>query len=145
MGRPPDGAPAPRAQDADIKAMPVAAAPKDGAGPASREDPMSAATRSTQATPDMRQAFVAVGALTLAVAFAVAVAVSQPSITRPGTGAGAAAAPVVHDHGWSTAQAAPEALTSRGPGGGALNYTGIPYPAPESNATGGGNGTRLAQ
>ncbi len=129
--------------------MPVAAAPMDGTEPASKEDQMSAATRTTPATPEMRRAGVALGALTLAVALVVAVGFSQASSTRSQATPVAGSAPVAHDHGWSIAGSSgtpgrPE-LIIRGSNGGGLNYTGIPYPAPGSGRAGGVNGTRLAQ
>ena len=97
---------------------------------------MSAATRTTPATPDMRRAGAALGALTVAVGLVVAVGFSQASSTRSQANPVAGAAPVAHDHGWSTAASTGQELIIRGSNGGGLTYTGIPYPAP-------GNGQEL--
>ena len=98
---------------------------------------MSAATRTTPATPDMRRAGAALGVLTLAAALVVAVGFSQASSTRSQTTPAAGSAPAAHDHGWSSAGTTGtsgngQELIIRGSNGGGLNYTGIPYPAPGS-------------
>ena len=125
--------------------MPVATAPMDGTEPASKEDQMSAATRTTPATPDMRRAGAALAALTVAVGLVVAVGFSQASSTKSQANPVAGSAPVVHDHGWSTAAGTGQELIINGSNGGSLRYTGIPYPAAGSNRAGVVNGTRLAQ
>jgi hypothetical protein len=125
-------------------------------------------SRTNQASPDMRQVTIALGALTLAVAMLVGVTVVRQSSGQADAAPLAVTAPVVHDRGWSSAgsepavlkirgtsggsltytgipYAAPGELTVNGTGGGSLNYTGIPSAAPGSGTTGGGNGTRLAQ
>lgn len=77
-----------------------------------------------------------------------------------------AQAPAVHDHGWSGAAGGAKGLVIAGSNGGAMQYTGIPYPngtlvVPGSNAgglqytgipypapddtVGGGRGTRIAR
>jgi hypothetical protein len=117
----------------------------DGTEPASKEDQMSAATRTAPATPDMRRAGAALGALTLAVGLVVAVGISQASSTRSQANPVAGSAPVAHDHGWSTAAGTGQEPVINGSNGGSLRYTGIPYPAAGSNRAGGVNGTRLAQ
>jgi hypothetical protein len=134
---------------------------------------MSAATRTTPATPDLRRASAALGVLALAATLVVAVGFSQASSTKSQAAPVAAPAPAVHDHGWSTAGTsgsgqeliirgsnggglnytgipypAPgsgQELIIRGSNGGGLNYTGIPYPAPAGRSAGGANRTRLAQ
>lgn len=63
----------------------------------------AAAPRTAQATPDMRQLGVALGALTLAIALIVAVAFSQQSASLSTTLPAAGSAPVVHDRGWVNA------------------------------------------
>jgi hypothetical protein len=100
----------------------------DGTEPASREDPMSAATSTAPATQDMRRTGVALGALTLAAALVVAAAFTQVSSTRSQAAPAAGSAATAHDHGWSTASAVgSRELTVRGSNGGGINYTGIPY------------------
>jgi hypothetical protein len=101
----------------------------DGTEPASKEDQMSAATRTTPATPDMRRAGAALAALTVAVGLVVAVGFSQASSTKSQANPVAGSAPVVHDHGWSTAAGTGQELIINGSNGGSLRYTGIPYPA----------------
>ena len=90
---------------------------------------MSAATRTTPATPDMRRAGAALAALTVAVGLVVAVGFSQASSTRSQASPVAGSAPVAHDHGWSTAAGTGQELIITGSNGGSLRYTGIPYPA----------------
>jgi hypothetical protein len=111
--------------------MPVAAAPMDGTEPASREDPMSAATSTAPATQDMRRAGAALGALALAAVLVVAAAFTQVSSTRSQAAPAAGSAATAHDHGWSTASSSGAAgsreLIVRGSNGGGINYTGIPY------------------
>ena len=75
---------------------------------------MSAATRTTPATPDMRRAGVALGALTVAVGLVVAVGFSQASSTRSQATPNAGSAPVAHDHGWSTAAGTGQELIVNG-------------------------------
>jgi hypothetical protein len=102
-------------------------------------------TRSSQATPDVRQAGAALGALALAVALVVAVAAGRQSTSQADTAPLGVAAPVVHDHGWSSAGTQPGQITVRGTSGGGITYTGIPYPVPANPPAGGGNGSRFAQ
>ena len=92
---------------------------------------MSAATRTTPATPDMRRAGAALGVLALAAALVVAVGFSQVFSTRSQATPAAGSAPAAHDHGWSTwptsTSGSGQELIIRGSNGGGLNYTGIPY------------------
>jgi hypothetical protein len=118
----------------------------------------AAAPRTISNAPDVRQLGVAVGALILAVALLVAVTVSRPA-SSASTAPLAAPAPAVHDRGWEAAPlAAPahdngwEATGAAEPGlvisgtqGGGIQYTGIPYSAPDSTPVSGGRGTRFAR
>ena len=67
---------------------------------------MSAALRTTQATPSMRPLGAAFGGIVIATAIIGLLASSQLATTKPQTVAAAGAAPVAHDHGWSSAAAA---------------------------------------
>ena len=71
----------------------------------------AAAPRTAQATPDMRQLGVALGAIILAVALLAAVAFSQQAASQSTTLPAAGTAPVVHDRGLVNAsyEAAPRA------------------------------------
>ncbi len=150
-------------------------APNDGTEPASKEDQMSAATRTAPASPDMRRAGAALGALTLAAALVIAAAFSQASSTKSQAAPAAGLAAGAHDHGWSTASSSDtlgrqelvvsgskaggltytgipypaagsgQELVIRGTNGGGLKFTGIPNPAAGSSRAGGANGTRFAQ
>jgi hypothetical protein len=87
------------------------------------------ATRTTQANPDLRRAGAAFAALALAGGLLGAVVlVRQGADTAIASPAGVPAA-VQHDRGWSTAGQGPARLIVVS-GSGAIEYTGIPYPAP---------------
>jgi hypothetical protein len=105
-----------RAEDADIKRRRSQGPESIGAGPGSREDPMSAALRTTQATPSMRPLGVAFGGIVIAAAIVGLLAFGQLATAKPQTISAAGAAPVTHDHGWSSAAAAVSApvLNDRG-------------------------------
>jgi hypothetical protein len=66
---------------------------------------MSAALRTTQATPSMRPLGVAFGAIVVSASIVGLLAVGQFATARPRTVSAAGAAPVTHDHGWSSAAA----------------------------------------
>jgi hypothetical protein len=66
---------------------------------------MSAALRTTQATPSMRPLGAAFGGIVIAAAFLGLLAFGQPTATNSRTVPAAGAAPVMHDHGWSSAAA----------------------------------------
>jgi hypothetical protein len=66
---------------------------------------MSAALRTTQATPSTRPLGVAFGAIVVAASIVGLLAVGQFATARPRTVSVAGAAPVTHDHGWSSAAA----------------------------------------
>ena len=123
------------------------------------------APRTISNAPDVRQLGVAVGALILAVALVVAVTVSRQQASSTSTAPLAAPVPVLHDHGWSESvpfagpahdngwattdsaanSASAPGLVIRGTSGGGIQYTGIPYSAPDSTPISGGRGTRFAQ
>jgi hypothetical protein len=67
------------------------------------EDPMSAALRTTQATPSMRPLGAAFGGIVIAAAIVGALAFGQLTAAKSTTTSAAGAAPVTHDHGWSSA------------------------------------------
>jgi hypothetical protein len=95
----------------------VQMAPTNGAGPASKEDSMSAtAPRLAQGTSDQRRLGVALGLLTAAVALLVAVTVGQ-IVAR------SSVAP-------ATSKTDAHRLVISGTNGGGVEYTGIPLPAP---------------
>jgi len=112
---------------------------------------MTAATPRTASTgPELRQLLAAVGALILAVALLVAVTVSRQASSQTGSSPAGVATSGGHDHGWSSSTEGSKSLVVRdlivtGSDGGAIRYTGIPYPAPEHKGTGGANGTRFPQ
>ena len=66
---------------------------------------MSAALRTTQATPSMRPLGVAFGAIVVSVSIVGLLAFGQLASAKPKTVSTAGAAPVTHDHGWSSAAA----------------------------------------
>jgi hypothetical protein len=129
---------------------------------------MSAATpRIASNAPELRQLGIAVAALILAVALVVAATVARQSSVQSVPLPGSAPAPAVHDHGWSDAAGATKGLVVAGSTGGAIQYTGIPYPngtlivggtkaggiqyngipypALDNSVGGGPRGTRIAQ
>jgi hypothetical protein len=120
---------------------------------------MSAASRTIQEAPGMRQLGAAIGAIILATTLLLALALGPLTAGQVKTAPAAGVAPVVHDHGWSSdskpapavrvtdfdkAHAAGAGAAARARNGGTL-YTGIPYTPSRSNGTGGSNGTRFAR
>lgn len=138
---------------------------------------MSAASRTVSTAPGTRQAGAALLAVVLLLAIGAVLAYGSFAAAKPQV-PGAGAAPVVHDHGWSTGSGAagstseraavdagrhrpkspvgvtrdsgPAGLVILGARGGAIRYTGIPYPAPAtatpssaSGSTGSAASTRI--
>ena len=92
---------------------------------------MSAATpRTISNAPDLRQLLAAVGALILAVALLVAVTISRQTSFETTSAPAAVPASVAHDHGWMESAGSQDLVVSTANGG--IQYTGIPYAAPDS-------------
>ncbi len=104
---------------------------------------MSAAPRTASTTPDLRSLALALGAVLVAIALVAAVALARPAATAPSAPAGATT--TQFDHGTSSAASETRSLTVSGSRGGAIQYTGIPYPATDRNPSHGGRGSRFAQ
>lgn len=64
---------------------------------------MSAALRTTQATPSMRPLGAAFGGIVIAAAIVGALVFGQLTAAKSTTTSAAGVAPVTHDHGWSSA------------------------------------------
>ena len=83
----------------------------------------AAAPRTANGTPDLRRVGVSLGAMTLAMALLVALALAVAlliavAFVRPAAGPSATVSGQAHE------------LVVKGTNGGAIRYTGIPYPAP---------------
>ncbi len=133
---------------------------------------MSAASRTIQGTQGTFRPAIAFGAVALAAGLVLLLAFSQLGATKSQTAPAAGTAPVLHDRGSSSAVSGSAAaggtgstatpivngstgfvvnprvnggIIVRGSNGGGILYTGIPYPAPVQDGTGGPNRLRLAQ
>ncbi len=121
---------------------------------------MSAALRFVQTTPSMRPMGAAFAGIAVVATLAGVLAFGQSATSRPQDFPAAAAAPVIHDHGWSSAPAAAAVPVIHDHGWSsapAAPAPGVPYhrgwisapPAPAEDSrpagSGGSNGTRFAK
>jgi hypothetical protein len=115
---------------------------------------MSAALRTTQATPSMRSFGAAFGAIVIAGALVGLLALAQ--VATPVTGhparrsavfapSVALAAPVLNDRGWATAPSVALAAPVLNDRGWATDSSAGSYSAGKHRGSGGSNGTRFPQ
>jgi hypothetical protein len=136
-------------EDADIKRC--RSEPEGlGARPASREDPMFAALRTTQAEPSLRPLVAAFAGVVIAAAILGLLAFGQLTATNSGTVPAAGSAPVMHDHGWSSASSATGSAPVMHDHGWSSASSAASAPSAASGhsrfgGSGGPNGTRVAQ